>query len=114
MEIVFTSTESDQVNIEHNGRVNLVDGTAEYELPHEFVLMAEEGTMAVIATAQSIDVLANIGAVVTQDGTVQIRNFEGTDLPVAFRVTAIRKGYSDYPIVREHTDNPFGRPEVTE
>ncbi len=113
MEIVFTSTESDQVNIEHNGRVELTDGYAEYELPREFILMAEEGTYSVIATAQSIETPANIGADITQDGRVRIRNFEGTDLSVAFRVTAIRKGYKDYPVVREHNDNPFGRPEAT-
>ncbi|GEM_PF-5790081 len=97
--IRYFCTESPEVMIEYRGTVRLSGGYAEYELPEEFVLMAEPGTYSVSVTPQTLDDPGRTGAVV-EGGVVKIRNYGGpADMKVAFVVYATRTGYRDYPVL---------------
>jgi len=97
--IRFTSTEANQVLIEHRSSVALSGGYAEFEIPEEFILVAEPGTFSVNVTAQTLDDPGRLGAIV-DDGKVKIRaHGASADYDVAFTLTAVRKGYADYESV---------------
>ena len=97
--IRFVCTEANQALIEHRNQIALSGGYAEFEIPEEFILVAEPGTFSVIVTAQTLDDPGRLGAIV-EDGIVKIRaHGASSDYRVAYTITAIRKGYADYEAV---------------
>ncbi|MBN2541790.1 hypothetical protein JXI42_02905 [bacterium] len=96
MNIKFYCAESPEVIIEYCNSMELEDGYGKIELPHEFVLMSEQGTYRVMATPQSDEDPGRISAKVTKDNIVEIRSFDGPErLKVAFVVYATRLGYKE-------------------
>jgi hypothetical protein len=107
-DIYYASLEGPEAAMYVRGKGRLVNGRAMIDLPDHFTSLANPATLTIQLTPASFRSMG-LGYEIGQDGSITIGELAGGNGSYEFSwvVTAVRKGFEDYEVVRSWKEAPM-------